>query len=59
MTHEFVTMRDAWLRFTFDDWVVLFNICSQKTWPKVSVINKLYWDKQTDFKTYLLNHYEK
>ena len=43
-----------WARFTYEDGVALFNYCQLKAWPKTKMIVDTYWDKQTDFKNYLL-----
>jgi len=40
-------------RFTYTDWVVLYNLC--KTKETKEDILKLYWSKDTDFKEYLLS----
>ncbi len=46
--------------FTFEDWVMLYESCQKKPWPKLKRIINLYKDKvtneykQTAFKDYLL-----
>ncbi len=47
-----------WSRFTLEDWMILYDFCEQKPWPKLSQIVRVYWEKQTDFKNYLLEKYE-
>ena len=44
--------------FTLEDWIILYDFCEKKPWPKLSTIVRVYWDKQTDFKNYLLEKYE-
>ncbi|MCK5867554.1 MAG: hypothetical protein KAG14_04075 [Mycoplasmataceae bacterium] len=41
-------------RFTFKDWKVLYNICVSKKIDK-SYIKGLYWDRNTEFKKFLLS----
>ena len=48
----------VWKRFTYEDWLALYNSCSLKPWPKTKKLIEIYWDKQTDFKNYLLLKYE-
>ena len=40
-------------RFTYTDGVALYKICNKKPWNKDSMINRLYWEKNTDFKEFL------
>ena len=45
-------------RFTFQDWVMLYNICQTKEWVDLKKIVETYWNKQTDFKNFILLEYE-
>ena len=43
-----------WKRFTYEDWVALYNIC-QKNWgPKDTIRNRIYEDNNTDFREFIL-----
>ena len=50
--------QETWNRFTYEDWIALYNSCDLRTWPKTKMIIDTYWDKQTDFKNFLLLKYE-
>jgi len=41
-------------RFTYEDWVMLYNICNKKGGPKESLINRIYEDQKTDFRDFIL-----
>ena len=43
---------------TYEDWVILYKFCDLRTWPKLKTIVNVYWNKQTDFKNFLLKQYE-
>lgn len=40
--------------FTYEDWIVLYNICQKKSGSKETLINKIYENKNTDFREFLL-----
>lgn len=45
---------NAWKRFTYEDGVYLYEICSKKWGQKDSLINRIYENKNTDFREFIL-----
>ena len=48
------TFKKVWKRFTYEDWVALYKICSKNWGKKETLIYRSYWQKETDFKKFLL-----
>lgn len=40
--------------FTYEDGIVLYNICNKKGGSKETLINRIYENKTTDFREFLL-----
>ena len=43
-----------WKRFTYEDGILLYNICQKNWWSKTALIDRIYEDKKTDFREFLL-----
>ena len=41
-------------RFTYEDGVILYNICVKKWGNKETLIDRVYEDKKTDFRDFIL-----
>lgn len=50
LTLAVVQQKKPWKRFTYDDWVILYELCTKKKWVQTTNILKMYWEKETDFK---------
>ena len=48
------TFKKEGKRFTYEDWVALYKICSKNWGKKEAIIYRNYWQKETDFKHFLL-----
>lgn len=48
------TFTDTWERFTYEDWLALYEICKKHPWPKEKKIKTVYWESMTKFKEFLL-----
>jgi len=47
--------KKTWPRFTYQDWLILYEICNKKWWSKEKKIQMIYWETETDFKKFLLS----
>lgn len=45
---------DQGKRFSYEDGVMLYEICQKKWWPKQSLIDRIYEEKRTDFREFIL-----
>ena len=53
------TQLNAWSRFTYEDWLALYKIVQGNGQITTKEIVNIYWTKNTDYKNFLLIHYDK